>query len=87
MEDAAVGLVDANTSDLEAWLQYAAAREGFIEMATMIFKTQTIFDNFDDMYTVTCPDFANAPIQALASAQQLRLQFLKRWRNRTFGRS
>ena len=36
-------------------------------------STQDVFDNFQDMYTVTILD--DAPIQAKAAAQQMRLQF------------
>jgi hypothetical protein len=74
MADGTHGMTDA---DLKAWIQYAISLEGSIQMAAQMFRTQDIFDNFQDMYTVTVLD--DAPIQAKAAAQQLRLQFLKRW--------
>ena len=74
MADGTHGMTDA---DLKAWIQYAISLEGSIQMASVMFSTQDVFDNFRDMYTVTILD--DAPIQAKAAAQQMRLQFLKRW--------
>ena len=74
MADGTHGMTDA---DLKAWIQYAISLEGSIQIAAETFRTQDIFDNFQDMYTVAVLD--DAPIQAKAAAQQLRLQFLKRW--------
>ena len=74
MTDGTHGMTDA---DLKAWIEYAISLEGSIQIAAETFRTQDIFDNFQDMYTVTVLD--DAPIQAKAAAQQMRLQFLKRW--------
>ena len=74
MADGTHGMTDA---DLKAWIQYAISLEGSIQMASVMFSTQDVFDNSQDMYTVTVLD--DAPIQAKAAAQQMRLQFLIRW--------
>ena len=64
-------------SDAEAWTQYAIAREGCIELACALFSTQTVFNSLEKMYHLSYLD--EAPIQAKAVAQQMRLQFLKNW--------
>ena len=63
--------------ELQAWILYAISLEGSIQIASEIFSTQDVFESFENMYTVTSLD--NAPMQAKAAAQQMRLQFLKRW--------
>ena len=73
MADGNHGMTDA---DLKAWIQYAVSVEGSIQMASVMFSTQDVFDNFQDMYTVTVLD--DATIQAKAAAQQMRLPFLIR---------
>jgi hypothetical protein len=74
MADGNHGMTDA---DLKAWIQYAVSLEGSIQMASVMFSTQDVFDNFQNVYTVTVLD--DAPIQAKAAAQQMGLKFLKRW--------
>ena len=67
----------APSGDAKAWIQYALAREGCVELATAIFPTQSIFDSVEKMYNL--PDLDYAPIQARAAAQKMRLQYLRRW--------
>ena len=73
--------MEVEAADAIFWKEYAIAREQCLELASASFKSQNAFDSLEKMYNL--PDLDDAPIQAQAAAQKMRLQFLQRWlRNR-----
>ena len=54
-------------SDAKAWKEYALAREGWVELASTLFPSQTVLDSLEKMYNL--PDLDDAPIQARAALE------------------